>query len=88
MFNGTPDQSGSAYEIRVQDHLEAHWIAFFEGWSLSNMENGEALLTNLNIDQAGLHGVLNKIRDLNLTLVSVNRFKRKADKGYSTEGGC
>ena len=83
MFTGTPDQSGSAYEIRVQDHLEAHWIAFFEGWSLLNMENGEVLLTNPNIDQAGLHGVLNKIRDLNLTLVSVNRVNRKNGVGCS-----
>jgi hypothetical protein len=84
MFTGTPDQSGSAYEIRVQDHLGEHWIAFFEGWSLRNMENGEVLLTNPNIDQAGLHGVLNKIRDLNLTLVSVNRINRKNGDGCST----
>ena len=84
MFNGNSDQSGSAYEIRVQNHLEAHWIAFFEGWSLCNMENGEVLLTNSSIDQAGLHGALNKIRDLNLTLISVNRVNRKNGEGYST----
>jgi hypothetical protein len=84
MFTGTPDQSGSAYEIRVRDHLEEHWIAFFEGWSLRNTENGEVLLTNPNIDQAGLHGVLNRIRDLNLTLISVNRVNRENGEGCST----
>lgn len=73
MFYEIHGQSGSAYEIRVQGHLETHWSAYFDGWSISNLENGEVLLTNPNVDQAGLHGVLNRIRDLNLTLLSVNK---------------
>ena len=64
---------GSAYEIRVKDHLEKHWATYFAGWSIENLENGEVLLKAANIDQAGLHGVLNKIRDLNLTLLSVKQ---------------
>jgi hypothetical protein len=60
-----------SYEIRIKDHLVTHWSSFFEGWSIDNMENGEVLLRNSNVDQAGLHGILNKIRDLNLTLLSV-----------------
>ncbi len=65
--------TGFAYEIRVKDHLETYWFEYFEGWCILNLENGEVLLTHTNIDQAALHGVLNSIRDLNLTLLSVNR---------------
>jgi len=73
MANETLNNFGSAYEIRVKDHLEKHWASYFMGWSIENLENGEVLLTIPNIDQAGLHGVLNKIRDLNLTLLSVRK---------------
>ncbi len=83
MSSKTHHPSGSAYEIRVQDHLEPHWAAYFDGWSIRNAENGEALLMNLDVDQAGLHGILNRIRDLNLTLLSVRQIKRKKDKDHS-----
>ncbi len=73
MSSKTHYRAGSAYEIRVQDHLETYWAAYFDGWSINNLENGEVLLTNPNVDQAGLHGVLNRIRDLNLTLLSVRQ---------------
>ncbi len=69
----THHPSGSAYEIRVKGHLVTHWAAYFEGWSIHNVENGEALLMNPDVDQAGLHGTLNRIRDLNLTLLSVRQ---------------
>jgi hypothetical protein len=59
------------YEIRVKDHLETYWFEWFEGWSVTNLENGEVLLKSLSVDQSKLHGTLNKIRDLNLTLLSV-----------------
>ncbi len=61
------------YEIRVKDHLETYWYEWFEGWSITNLEDGEVLLKNDRVDQSGLHGALNKIRDLNLTLISVMR---------------
>lgn len=67
----------SAYEIRIKDHLDEHWLAFFPGWQIQNFENGEVLISTPNIDQAGLHGVLNRIRDLNLTLLSVKQIGRK-----------
>ncbi len=73
MSSKTHQPSGSAYEIRVKDHLETYWAAYFEGWSIRNVENGEALLMNPDVDQAGLHGTLNRIRDLNLTLLSVRQ---------------
>ena len=68
------DQSrlgNTGYEIRVRDHLEDHWAAWFEGWTITNLENGEVMLSNSDADQSALHGILNKIRDLNLTLLSV-----------------
>lgn len=73
MANESQTNPGLAYEIRVKDHLEKHWAAYFSGWLIKNLENGEVLLTIPHIDQAGLHGVLNKIRDLNLTLLSVKQ---------------
>jgi hypothetical protein len=65
------DKEGNGYEIRIKGLLDARWRAWFEGWSITNLENGEALLKSTSVDQSGLHGALNKIRDLNLTLISV-----------------
>ena len=59
------------YEIRVRDHLETYWFEWFEDWTIANLENGEVLLKAFPVDQSKLHGALNKIRDLNLTLLSV-----------------
>jgi hypothetical protein len=65
-------RSGSAgYEIRVKDHLETYWFEWFDGWSVTNLDNGEVLLKSFSVDQSKLHGTLNKVRDLNLTLLSV-----------------
>jgi hypothetical protein len=61
----------AGYEIRVKDHLETYWFEWFEGWSVTNLENGEVLLKSDSVDQSKLHGALNKIRDLNLALLSV-----------------
>ncbi len=63
----------TGYEIRVKDHLDPCWWRWFEGWSLTNLNDGEVILRRSNVDQSALHGALNKIRDLNLTLLSVNR---------------
>ena len=71
--NEIKESGKSAYVIKVKDHLETSWTNYFEGWSHDNLENGEVLLSIPSIDQAGLHGVLNKIRDLNLIIISVER---------------
>ena len=63
--------SAAGYEIRVRDHLDTYWHEWFEGWSITNLENGEVLLKSAKVDQAMLHGTIIKIRDLNLTLLSV-----------------
>ncbi len=62
----------SSYQIRLKGHLSSQWAMYFDGFTLTNSENGEALLTGVITDQAALHGVLAKIRDLGLPLLSVN----------------
>ncbi len=59
------------YEIRVRGQLESHWSAWFEGMALTPYENGETLIAGLVPDQAALHGILARIRDLGLPLISV-----------------
>ena len=61
------------YEIRIKDHLETYWFEWFKDWSITNLENGEVLLRGSRVDQSALHGALNKIWNLNLTLLSVTR---------------
>jgi hypothetical protein len=59
------------YHIRVKGHLARHWSAWFENLTISNEANGEAVLRGRLPDQAALHGVLIKIRDLGLPLLAV-----------------
>jgi hypothetical protein len=66
----------ACYEIHVKDYLDPYWWPWFDGWTVTNLDNGEVLLRNGSADQSALHGALNKIRDLNLTLVSVYREKK------------
>ena len=68
-----PASPGTAYEIRIKDHFDTCWYHRFEGWEITNLENGEVLMRHACVDQPALHGVLNTIRDLNLTLLSVSR---------------
>jgi hypothetical protein len=74
------------YEIKVRGFLDDHWKGWFEGMELKNIENGETGLTCTAIigpikDQAALHGILIKIRDLNLTLISVRRLVSGVQNG-------
>ena len=59
------------YHIRVQGHLDPSWSAWFDGFTITNEANGTAMLTGSVVDQAALHGVLLKIRDLGLPLLAV-----------------
>lgn len=59
------------YEIRVAGHLSTNWAARFEGLTMRHDPEGETVLTGL-LDQAALHGVFMKIRNLGLNLISVN----------------
>ena len=59
------------YEIRVRGHLDGRWADWFEGLTFTHDNDGTTLLAGPLIDQAALHGVLNKIRDLGLPMISV-----------------
>jgi hypothetical protein len=61
------------YEIRVAGHLSPQWVDWFEGLTLTLEEDGNTLLTGPIVDQAALHSLLKKVRDLGLSLVSVNQ---------------
>ncbi len=70
------------YEIRVEGHLDERWRAWFDGLTIRNEPSGEATLSGPIADQAALHGLLARIRDLNLPIVSLMRL----DPRELTEG--
>jgi len=61
------------YHIRLQGHLDSGWSDWFGGVTVTFKDDGTTLLIGEVIDQAALHGLLKKVRDLGLTLISVNR---------------
>jgi hypothetical protein len=68
----TPAPKAQHYEIRLKGHLEARWVEWFDGMAITLDENGTTLLRGPVIDQAALHGLLKKVRDVGLPLLSVN----------------
>jgi hypothetical protein len=77
LFPETIPEKPRVYQIRVQGHLDQQWADWFGGLRVVLEENGDTVLTGPVVDQAALHGLLKKVRDLGMPLVSVNR----------TEGG-
>jgi hypothetical protein len=63
----------SSYDIRVKGHLDARWSEWFGGLVVTNLENGEARLSGEIVDQAALHGLLARVRDLGLPLIAVTK---------------
>ena len=68
-----PHHSPGRYEIRLRGHLDSRWAAWFDGLSLSNENDGTTVIGGPVADQAALHGLLLKVRDLGLPLVSVTQ---------------
>jgi hypothetical protein len=67
------------YQVRIKGHLAGEWTEWFEGMAISHKENGDTLLTGPVVDQAALYGLLKKVRDLGLPLVSVSPVETYTD---------
>jgi hypothetical protein len=65
-----PDAAAS-YELRIGGHLDAHWSTWFDGFTLTHESDGTSTLRGVVRDQSELHGLLNRVRDLGTTLISV-----------------
>ncbi|TVR68885.1 MAG: hypothetical protein EA415_15520 [Sphaerobacteraceae bacterium] len=61
----------AVYQIRIKGHLGAEWSGWFTGMKITPEDNGETLVTGPVLDQAALHGLIRKVRDLGLPLISV-----------------
>jgi hypothetical protein len=70
MSTGRTHQPGT-YEIRLEGHLDPRWTAWFDGMGFTNLSDGTTVLSGPVVDQSALHGLLQKVRDLGLALVSV-----------------
>ena len=62
----------TVYQIRIQGHLSQRWTDWFAGLTITLEEDGNTLLSGPVVDQSALHGILKKIRDLGMPLLSVN----------------
>jgi hypothetical protein len=67
-----PTSNAKVYEIRLKGHLDDRWAEWFGGLTIRLEEDGDTILSGPVADQAALHGLLKKIRDLGLSLLSVN----------------
>ena len=74
------------YHIRLKGHLDGHWSAWFDNLAIRNEANGEAILHGPLTDQAALHGVLIKIRDLGLPLIAVCQVPAAAGSTAPSDG--
>jgi hypothetical protein len=74
-----PPQRGT-YQIKVRGHLDPKWVAWFDGFTIIPHADNSTTLTGTVEDQAALHGLLAKIRDLGLSLISINQFENGMDE--------
>lgn len=74
------------YQIRLKGHLGREWADWFEGLTITLEEDGDTLLTGLLVDQSALHGLLKKVRDLGLPLVSVVPVQSNESQSYRSKG--
>lgn len=83
-YSKTNSSQPPVYQIRVEGHLGQQWADWFEGLTITLVEDGDTLLTGSVVDQAALYGLLKKVRDIGLPLVSVNRVQiDETDQNHS-----
>jgi hypothetical protein len=75
MVNGSDPKRQMIYQIKIKGHLDNDWSDWFEGLTITPVEGGDTLLSGPICDDAALHGLLKKIRDLGMPLISVNRIE-------------
>ena len=85
MTNTQADQEPTIYQIKLQGHLDAQWEEWFGGLTVSTDAENETVLTGPIIDQAALHGLLRKIRDLGMPLLSVRQMESKHSQDESEQ---
>ena len=84
----TPDRpEAGRYEIRLKGRLDAHWTAWFDGLTVSQESDSTTVISGPIADQAALHGVLQRVRDLGLPLVSVSRIEHDRPPAPGIEAG-
>jgi hypothetical protein len=84
----TPDRpEAGRYEIRLSGQLDAHWASWFDGLTVSREGDGTTLISGSIVDQAALHGVLQRVRDLGLPLVSVSRVEPDPPRTTGVDAG-
>ena len=79
-----PTSDSKVYEIHLKGHLEPRWVMWFDGLAITLDENGNTLLRGPVADQAALHGLLKKVRDLGMPLVSINSVEPDAEEVRKT----
>jgi hypothetical protein len=85
--NPKPEPDGSmVYQIRIKGHLSPQWTDWFEGLTIALEDNGDTLLSGPVVDQAALHGLLRKVRDLGMPLLSVIQSERGEQMYPDSEG--
>jgi hypothetical protein len=67
------------YEIRVSGHLEPRWQAWFDGLNLTTADDGTTVIRGAIVDQAALHGLLHKLRDIGVPLISLTQHESEGD---------
>jgi hypothetical protein len=84
MTIGTDPHQEAVYVIRLRGHLSLHWKGSFGPMTITPEDNGDTILTGPIVDQAALHGVLTKVRDLGLPLLSLTRIDPGINHGKAT----
>ena len=86
-YSKTDSNQPTRYQIRIKGQLDSQWTDWFEGLTITLDENGDTLMTGPVIDQAALHGLLKKVRDLGISLISVCPVLPQEDRSNSSKEG-